>query len=83
MVKFGQGFASMFGFGHPGDILIKRVIGLPGDKVACCDAQGRVTVNGVPLTEQSYLYPGDLPPPRSGSTSSSSPAGGGSWETTG
>ena len=61
VVKFAQGFASMFGFGHPGDILIKRVIGLPGDKVACCDAQGRVTVNGVPLTEQSYLYPGDSP----------------------
>ena len=59
--KFVDGFASMFGFGHPGDILIKRVIGLPGDHVACCDAQGRVTVNGVPLTEQSYLYPGDTP----------------------
>ena len=61
LVKFGDGFASMFGFGHPGDILIKRVIGLPGDQVACCDAQGRVTVNGVPLTEQFYLYPGDAP----------------------
>jgi signal peptidase I len=61
VVKFAQGFASMFGFGHPGDILIKRVIGLPGDKVACCDAQGRVTVNSVPLTEQSYLYPRDAP----------------------
>src|SRR5690349_7955450 len=61
VVKFAQGFASMFGFGHPGDILIKRVIGLPGDKVACCDAQGRVTVNGVPLNEQTYLYPGDAP----------------------
>ena len=61
VVKFGQGFASMFGFGHPGDILIKRVIGLPGDKVACCDARGRVTVNGVPLAERSYLYPGDSP----------------------
>ena len=61
VVKFAQGFASMFGFGHPGDILIKRVIGLPGDKVACCDAQGQVTVNGVPLTEGSYLYPGDTP----------------------
>jgi len=60
-VKFAQGFASMFGFGHPGDILIKRVIGLPGDHVACCDAQGRVTVNGVPLSEQSYLYPGNVP----------------------
>jgi signal peptidase I len=61
VVKFADGFASMFGFGHPGDILIKRVIGLPGDHVACCDAQDRVTVNGVPLNEKSYLYPGDVP----------------------
>ena len=60
-VKFADGFASMFGFGHPGDILIKRVIGLPGDHVACCNAQGQVTVNSVPLSEQSYLYPGDAP----------------------
>jgi signal peptidase I len=59
--QFADGFASMFGFGHPGDILIKRVIGLPGDRVACCDAAGRVTVNGVPLNEQSYLYPGSAP----------------------
>jgi len=59
--QFYAGFASMFGFGHPGDILIKRVIGIPGDHVACCDAQGRVTVNGVPLNEGSYLYPGSAP----------------------
>jgi signal peptidase I len=59
--EFASGFASMFGFGTPGDILVKRVIGLPGDHVACCNAQGRVTVNGIPLTEQSYLYPGDVP----------------------
>jgi signal peptidase I len=59
--QFASGFASMFGFGHPGDILIKRVIGIPGDRVACCDAQGRVTVNGVPLNEGSYLYPGSAP----------------------
>jgi signal peptidase I len=39
---------------------IKRVIGLPGDHVACCTG-GKVTVNGVPLTESSYLYPGDAP----------------------
>jgi signal peptidase I len=60
-VKFADGFASMFGFGRPGDILIKRVIGLPGDTVACCDAEDRVTVNGVPLSEQSYLFAGDVP----------------------
>ena len=40
---------------------IKRVIGLPGDRVACCDAQGRVTVNGVALNESQYLYPGEQP----------------------
>jgi signal peptidase I len=59
--QFYDGFASMFGFGKSGDILIKRVIGIPGDHVACCDAQGRVTVNGVPLNEGSYLYPGSAP----------------------
>lgn len=36
--------------------LIKRVIGVPGDHVTCCDAQGRLLVNGVPLEEDSYLY---------------------------
>jgi len=35
---------------------IKRVIGVPGDHVACCDARGHVTVNGHPLTETSYIY---------------------------
>src|SRR5256884_380006 len=39
---------------------IKRVIGLPGDHVACC-TDGKVTVNGVPLTEDKYLFPGNLP----------------------
>jgi signal peptidase I len=39
---------------------IKRVIGLPGDKVACC-TDGKVTVNGVPLSESSYVYPGNAP----------------------
>ncbi|MFC0553654.1 signal peptidase I [Planotetraspora thailandica] len=43
---------------------VKRVIGIPGDTVKCCDSQGRVTVNGVPLDEKSYLYPGDVPSDR-------------------
>lgn len=38
--------------------LIKRVIGVGGDHVVCCNAQGQITVNGVPLDE-TYLYPGD------------------------
>ena len=40
---------------------IKRVIGVPGDHVACCNAHGQVTVNGVALHESSYLYPGNAP----------------------
>lgn len=40
--------------------LIKRVVAVGGDTVACCDADGRVTVNGVPLIE-SYLNPGNVP----------------------
>ena len=40
---------------------VKRVIGVPGDRVFCCTAQGLLTVNGVLLHEQSYLYPGDQP----------------------
>jgi signal peptidase I len=42
--------------------LIKRVIGVPGDKVACC-TEGKVTVNGIPLDEP-YIYPGDKPSDR-------------------
>src|ERR1039457_297970 len=37
---------------------IKRVIGIPGDHVICCNAQGQITVNGVALHERSYLIPG-------------------------
>lgn len=40
--------------------LIKRVIGMPDDKVVCCDAQGRLTVNGASITEP-YLKPGEDP----------------------
>ncbi len=40
---------------------VKRVIGIPGDHVRCCNAQGQITVNGVPLLEQSYLVPGAVP----------------------
>jgi signal peptidase I len=40
---------------------IKRVIGVGGDRVACCDQDGRLTVNGVALEEEPYLYAGDAP----------------------
>jgi signal peptidase I len=55
-------FSSVAGlFGTPlGQVdYVKRVIGVPGDHVVCCNAQGLITVNGVALHEQSYLYPGN------------------------
>jgi signal peptidase I len=40
---------------------VKRVIGVGGDRVICCDAAGRITVNGASIDESGYLYPGDAP----------------------
>ncbi|MEU0135521.1 signal peptidase I [Streptomyces sp. NPDC006296] len=35
-----------------GDVpMVKRVVGVGGDKVACCDEAGRLTVNGEPIAE--------------------------------
>ena len=51
----------LIGVSQDPSIYIKRVIGLPGDHVVCCTAKGQVTVNGVPLSESSYLYPGNVP----------------------
>jgi signal peptidase I len=38
---------------------IKRVIGVAGDRVVCCDVEGRLTINGAVLNE-TYLYPDDV-----------------------
>jgi signal peptidase I len=42
------------------DHLIKRVIGLPGDKVKCCNALGQLTINGVPLDEPYINLPAGI-----------------------
>src|SRR5205085_6914063 len=61
IARFFRSIGSAIGVAPPGEKdFIKRVIGIGGDHVACCDVQGRVTVNGVPLTEP-YLYPGNTP----------------------
>lgn len=44
------------------DHLIKRIIGVGGDHVVCCNALGQVTVNGTPIDETRYL---DLAPGQS------------------
>ncbi|GAB3599319.1 hypothetical protein GCM10027446_31020 [Angustibacter peucedani] len=38
----------------------KRVVGLPGDHVVCCDAAGRLTVNDRAV-EEPYVMEGDAP----------------------
>lgn len=50
---------SLVGLAAPdsNDHLIKRVIGLPGDTVACCTATGQLTVNGLPLDEPYIVVP--------------------------
>lgn len=37
--------------------LVKRVIGLPGDRVVCCNDLGQMSVNGVPLDEPYVRLP--------------------------
>ncbi len=54
--SFWSKVGGWFGFAPSGSeqIVVKRVIGVGGDTVACCDSQGRVTVNGVGVDE-TYL----------------------------
>ena len=52
---------NLVGIAGPDTDYVKRVIGVPGDHVVCCNAQGKVTVNGVPLSESSYIFPGNAP----------------------
>ena len=40
--------------------LIKRIIGVGGDTVTCCDKKGYLTVNGVSVSEP-YIFTGDKP----------------------
>jgi signal peptidase I len=49
-----------FGLFPTGGHLVKRVIGVGGDTVRCCDARGRVSVNGTAL-EEDYLPAGESP----------------------
>lgn len=58
----GRGLGALIGVAPPDERdFIKRVIGVAGDHVVCCDAQGQITVNGTALDEDAYLYPGNPP----------------------
>jgi signal peptidase I len=55
-------FLSAFGITAPDSKqhLVKRVIGIAGDQIICCDADGKLTINDVPISE-SYLSAGQEP----------------------
>lgn len=40
---------------------VKRVVGVGGDHVVCCDQEGRIRVNGRSIDESGFLFPGDSP----------------------
>nr|WP_246150432.1 signal peptidase I [Agromyces intestinalis] len=52
-------FLALVGLSAPdsNDHLVKRLIGLPGDHVTCCNALGQMSVNGVPLDEPYITLP--------------------------
>jgi len=54
----GRALGALFSMPVGSHDYVKRVIGLPGDRVVCCDALGRITVNGQALDE-TYLADGD------------------------
>lgn len=56
LVELIDGALAFVGLSAPDseDHLIKRLIGLPGDHVVCCNALGQITVNDVPIDESAY-----------------------------
>ncbi len=61
LVEAWEWVMSLVGLAAPDseEHLIKRIIGLPGDHVECCNALGQIMINGTPIDESSYLL---LPP---------------------
>jgi len=50
-----QKVLSEIGLYPTGGHLVKRVIGVAGDQVICCDKKGRLSVNGYALDESDYV----------------------------
>jgi signal peptidase I len=56
MSLMARGLAKI-GLYPTGGHLVKRVIGVAGDTITCCDEQGRLMVNGQPIDENDFIRP--------------------------
>ena len=61
LTRLWDSISGLFGTAPGVHDFIKRVIGVPGDHVMCCNTHGQITVNGVAISEKPYLYPGNTP----------------------
>lgn len=59
LTRLLDGISVFVGLSSPNDNehLVKRLIGLPGDTVECCDELGAMSINGVPLAEPYVTVP--------------------------
>ncbi|HEY9369055.1 signal peptidase I [Streptomyces sp.] len=56
-----HGAAAALGLAEPDEThFVKRVVGVGGDRVVCCDKEGRIRVNGTQI-EERYVFLGDAP----------------------
>ena len=60
--SLGQKVGSWFGIGPRDVFYVKRVIGVGGDRVKCCDDSGKLLVNGEPLDEPYLAGAGERDP---------------------
>ena len=62
LLAFGEWVLSVVGLAAPDSSqhLVKRVIGVGGDHVVCCDVEGKITINGTQITEP-YIAEGSTP----------------------
>jgi signal peptidase I len=59
LTRLLDGVSLFVGLSSPNDNehLVKRLIGLPGDTIVCCDELGAMSINGVPLAEPYVTLP--------------------------
>lgn len=60
IARLVRGVGSAVGVSPEETDYVKRVVGLPGDRVRCCTGSGRISIDGAPIDEP-YVYAGEAP----------------------